>query len=278
MTIKKFLFLLFVICGMAFSQDKPKIAVYVASGDLKDAEKKMLSTKILAPFVQSGQYRVIERSEAFLNNITRERQKQRDGSIDDSQISRIGKEAGAQFVCVADLVDAFGIYSVSARLINVESAEIVALGETEIKDLSEISNAANEIFRQISGGNSSGNSSGNNVAAKKPPEKRQTTKFEKLKQISEWREFQVDFSSKANFFNAARQGFMVYFKRYNPREFLRNDEQLVMTARYGKYDVMCTFFQDGDSRYIVALESEFQKGQAKWVNNVVKQVEKAERR
>jgi len=150
--MKKLLFLLSLLCCVAFAQQNmPKIAVYVATSELKDAEKKMLSTKILAPFVQSKQYIAIERSDAFLSGIARERQKQRDGSVDDKQLSRLGKEAGVQFVCVADLVDAFGIYSVSARLIDTETAQIVGMGEYEMNNLGEIGKAADEIFRQISG-------------------------------------------------------------------------------------------------------------------------------
>jgi len=135
----------------SFAQSKPKVAVYVASDELKDTEKRVLGTKILAPFVQSGQYMAIERSDAFLSGIARERQKQRDGSVDDSQISRLGKEAGVQFVCVADLIDAFGIYSISARLINTETAEIVGIGVAEMKNLGEIGSAADIIYDQIIG-------------------------------------------------------------------------------------------------------------------------------
>jgi hypothetical protein len=158
MKVKKSLFLLLLLaCCIAFAQDKPKIAVYVASSDLKESEKKVLTTKILTPFVQSGKYRAIERSDAFLSGIARERDKQRDGSVDDSQISRLGREAGVQFVCVADLVDAFGIYSVSARLINTETAEIVGIGETEMKNLGDVGKAADEIFDQINSSKSSRN-------------------------------------------------------------------------------------------------------------------------
>jgi TolB-like protein len=252
--------------------DKPKIAVYVANDGLKDAEKKVFSKKILSPFIQSGKYGAIEQGDVFLDNISKEQKKQRSGSINDSQIGSIGKKAGARFICIADLIDAFGIYSVSVRLIDVENEEMLAFGETEIKDLSEIGNAANEIFRQINGSS--------NMAAKKqvPTVKKPATRFEALKQISEWREIKINFYNKENFFNVARQGFMSYLKKYNPREFSRDGEWLVMTAKYGRHDIMCTFFQDGDSRYIVALESEAKRERAKWVNNVVKYVEKAGRK
>jgi hypothetical protein len=149
------IFLIALIAAMpAIAQEKPKIAVYVASDELKDNEKRMLATKILAPFVQSGHFKAIERSEAFTSGIARERQKQRDGSVDDSQISRLGKESGVQFVCVADFIDAFGIYNVSARLIDTETAEIIGMGVAEMKNMGEIGKAADEIYEQIRGGSS----------------------------------------------------------------------------------------------------------------------------
>jgi len=161
-----FLFLLSILFCTAFAQqNSPKIAVYVANSELKDAEKKMLGAKILAPFIQSKQYIAIEQNDAFLNGIAIERQKQIDGSVDDKQISRLGKEAGAQFVCVAVLVDASGRYNVSARLIDTETAQIVGMGETGMNYLSGLSKAADEIFRQISG--SATRSAPNPVNAKK---------------------------------------------------------------------------------------------------------------
>lgn len=188
------LFLL-LACNSAFAQDKPSIAIYVASGDLSDSEKKLLSTKILTPFIQSKQYRAIERGDAFLNNIARERQKQRDGSVDDSQISRLGKEAGIQFVVIADLVDAFGVYSLSARLIDVESAEIVGIGETEMKDLGEIGKASNEIFRQISG---------KNQLEPKIQEKAEIETYEPMSNSSTYQQFQE--SGYQNFTAGRRWG------------------------------------------------------------------------
>jgi outer membrane protein OmpA-like peptidoglycan-associated protein len=144
----------YILCLTVFAQNKPKIAVYVIGGELKPNEIKMVETKILTPFVQSKQYTMVERGDPFLTKLATEMKKQRDGSVDDSQIRSLGKQAGVQFVCVTEIVEAFGLISVSARLINTESAEIPSMGETEIKELSEIGQAANLIFKQINDGKS----------------------------------------------------------------------------------------------------------------------------
>jgi outer membrane protein OmpA-like peptidoglycan-associated protein len=136
---------------MAFAQNKPKIAIYVIGGELKPNEIEMIETKILTPFVQSEKYTMVERGDSFLGKLAAEMKKQRDGSVDDSQIRSLGKQSGVQFVCIAKIVEAFGIISVSARLIDTESANVPKMGETEVKSLSEIGQAANEIFRQING-------------------------------------------------------------------------------------------------------------------------------
>ncbi|MCL2282517.1 MAG: penicillin-binding protein activator LpoB [Fibromonadales bacterium] len=282
MTFQKTMFLLFTICCVAFAQDKPRIAVYVASGELKDAEKKVLSTKILTPFVQSGQYRAIERGDAFLNNIARERQKQRDGSVDDNQISRLGKEAGIQFVCVADLVDAFGIYSVSARLIDVETAEIVGIGEAEMKSLGEIGMAATAIFSQITGTSNSKKQpvAKNDTATKKQEVKAPVSNKQSLidlKKTQEYRDIKANFPNYNAYFDVAREAFEDYFgNKRNPRLVSRDENSLVIEAKWSEAYVKCTFFIDEYSQYIVVIETndKYVDNKKKWITNVVSTTEK----
>ncbi|MDR2578159.1 MAG: outer membrane beta-barrel protein [Chitinispirillales bacterium] len=106
---------------------KPKIAVYV-TGSKDEVENKALGTYILEALVRSGRYTAIERSEVFLAEIAQEHITQRSGAIDDAQISQLGKQSGVQFVCVADVTKAFGGNQVSVRILDVETAEVVAVG------------------------------------------------------------------------------------------------------------------------------------------------------
>lgn len=130
---------------------KPKIAVYVSEYcNYSDEEKSALRMATLNTLVRSRRYDVIERS----NVIDMELAKQADGSVDDDQLTAFGRQSGAQFVCVADMVflrkwvedvycsnkngdrykcgtkDHFD-YQVSARVIDVETAEVMALGVVE---------------------------------------------------------------------------------------------------------------------------------------------------
>jgi len=127
----------------ANAADLPQIAVYV-TGSVPDNEKKVLGTRMLSALVKSGRYRGIERSESFLAEIDKEHVKQRSGAIDDSQISELGKQFGVQYICIADITPAYNAYQVSARIINVETAEVAHIGEAfsplrTPKDLRDVS-------------------------------------------------------------------------------------------------------------------------------------------
>jgi len=126
--------------------DRPAIAVYVAGDSIPKTTKDALSTFLLDALVNSGDYRAIERSESVLAEIDREHAKQRDGSVDDAQISLIGKQAGVRFVCVATITPTLGSYQVSARVIDVETAAVAASGVSaspleSLTDLKQVSAA-----------------------------------------------------------------------------------------------------------------------------------------
>jgi hypothetical protein len=133
-------------------QNLPKIAVYV-TGNVAEDEKKALGTRMLASLVNSGRYIAIERSNAFLAEIEKEHEKQRSGAIDDSQISELGRQFGVKFVCIADITPAYGDFQVSARIVDVETAVVVFMGESSGKlnsmaDLSQVSDKVVEnMFR-----------------------------------------------------------------------------------------------------------------------------------
>jgi len=123
--------LVILFCTTAFAQTKsgelPKIAVYV-TGDLGRSESRALGTEMLDALVKSGQYIAVERAEAFVAQINKEMAAQRSGAIDDRQISALGKRFGVQYICVADVAMVFDAHQMSARIINVETAQVVKSG------------------------------------------------------------------------------------------------------------------------------------------------------
>jgi hypothetical protein len=132
---------------------KPPIAVYVTGGH--DAGvNRALTTRLLEAFVNSERYAAIERSGDFLAEIDREQARQRSGAVDDEQIRELGRQAGAHFVCVADITPALGSFQVSARIINVETAAVVAIGvsDSRLRTMDDLTAASNKIVAMLLGG------------------------------------------------------------------------------------------------------------------------------
>ena len=137
-----------LFCTAAFAQELPRIAVYV-TGDVPENEKRALGTRMLASFINSGRYRGIERSNTFLAEIEKEQVTQRSGSIDDSQISALGKRFGVRYICIADIIPAFGSFQISARIVDVETAEVIFIGEafSPLKSANDLTQVSDEVVK-----------------------------------------------------------------------------------------------------------------------------------
>jgi len=133
-------------------QGLSKIAVYV-TGDVQNNEKEALGTRMLASLVNSGRYIAIERTNAFLAEIDKEQIRQRSGAIDDSQISRLGRQFGVEFVCIAAITPAFGEFQVSARIVDVETAQVVFIGESasQLKSMADLARVSDQVVQNMFG-------------------------------------------------------------------------------------------------------------------------------
>ena len=154
----KKLFTIIVLAAMtltAFAQQK-KVAVYVIGEDA--GINKVLGSKLVSAIARSDEFSAIERTESFLAELSKEQNYQRTGAVDDNDISRLGKQFGVQYVCVAAVSDAFNEKYLSARLINVESAQVerTASSTGAIQSLDGIINAANIVSSDLLKGLGSG--------------------------------------------------------------------------------------------------------------------------
>ena len=135
-----------------FAQSNPKVAVYVIGENA--GINKVLEGKLVNALSSSGKYRAIERTSAFLTELGREQNYQRTGAVDDNEISRLGRQFGVQYVCVAEVSDAFGEKYVSARLIDVETAAVAnshGVGGS-MNNMNDCLRIANEIATNLSKG------------------------------------------------------------------------------------------------------------------------------
>ena len=104
--------------------DAKKVAVYVTRTGNKDIDI-ILGDQLVAGFAASGRYLAIERTQGFLNQLSKEQAYQQTGAVDDSDLMRLGKQFGVQYVCVAKTSQLFGDYYIASRLIDVEHGEVI---------------------------------------------------------------------------------------------------------------------------------------------------------
>lgn len=136
---------------MAVAQQK-KVAMYV-TGE-QSGISKVLGDQLVTAFAKSGKYTAVERTTSFLAELNKEHGYQRSGAVSDKDIARLGEQFEVQFVCVADITDAFGDKYVSARLIDVVTAEIVNAHNVsgEMNSMNACVSMANEIATNLSKG------------------------------------------------------------------------------------------------------------------------------
>ena len=141
----------------SFEQSKlstaKKVAVYVSRTGNKDVDI-ILGDQLVAGFAQSGRYFAIERTQGFLNQLSKEQDYQHTGAVDDAELTRLGKQFGVHYVCIAKTSQLFGDYFISTRLIDVETATVVNSWNLEGAQLSNaqgVVTAAQEIAGKLSG-------------------------------------------------------------------------------------------------------------------------------
>ena len=165
--MKKVSILLFAIVCASVVFGQQKVAIYVTGGS--DAGiKKVLGDQLVAAIVNSGKYTAIERTSSFLAELGKEHGYQRTGAVDDTELSRLGKQFGVQLVCVAEVseVDSFNSKNmfgkssntthnkyVSARLIDVESAEVIntANASGSLSNMKELLKVSQSIAKELTG-------------------------------------------------------------------------------------------------------------------------------
>lgn len=148
---KLFLAFALFITSLTFAQQK--VAVYVTGGT--DAGiNKVLGDKLVEAFVKSGNYTAVERTSSFLDELSKEQTQQNSNRTNDTELSRLGRQFGVQLVCVAEVSEVLGEKYVSARLIDVETSEVLTTsnsGNFSIKTMSDLIALSEKISRELSG-------------------------------------------------------------------------------------------------------------------------------
>lgn len=131
---------------------KQKVAVYV-TGDVEAGYKKVIGSKLVTGITRSEGYAAVERTADFLAELTKEQDYQMSGAVSDNQIARLGQQFGVRYVLVADISEVFESMFISARMIDVQTAQITNSTESNavVGSMENLSNLAEKIALAIVG-------------------------------------------------------------------------------------------------------------------------------
>jgi len=141
----KYAIAILIIClfANAFAQGEPKKLVVYVSGASNTGISKSLENKLLAAFVQSGNYAEIGNAEAFQSEVAN------GGGMD--WVVQVARQHGADFVCFVSIAEAFDVYSVFARIVDVASSQAVktASVDSQLKSMEDLMAVSDELARQL---------------------------------------------------------------------------------------------------------------------------------
>ena len=130
---------LFVSTSFVSAQEsKLRVAVFdptISGSDFDEGTGVIIREMVSSALVNTGKYIIIERS--LIDKILKEQKFSNSGAVDDSQISQIGKLAGANKVVLSVISSAGNKGLLSLKMIDVESASIENQ-KTQLVDKSKI--------------------------------------------------------------------------------------------------------------------------------------------
>jgi len=108
------------------AEEKIKVAVLDATiGNGVEANASaIVADTINEQFVKSKEYIAIDR--AYISKIQAEKKFQLSGEVNSSDVKELGALFGAQFICIANVSKLGSTYTVSARMIDVATAQVVS--------------------------------------------------------------------------------------------------------------------------------------------------------
>ena len=88
-----------------------------------DALQVGLQQMLITEFAQNGQLRIVERSR--IKDLLAEQDLGAGGRVDQNTAAKIGKLVGARYVVLGGFIDFYGDFRIDARIVNVETSELV---------------------------------------------------------------------------------------------------------------------------------------------------------
>jgi hypothetical protein len=123
-------------CAVALAQSgsgKPVAAVYINDVKGKKEERDALRDAVYNVLVKSKRYRMVAVN-AIDNVIEKEHIRQMNSTVDENTIAKLGRKAGAQYVCVISRSELDGSAYLNTSMVNVETG-VAEEGQSEMREL-----------------------------------------------------------------------------------------------------------------------------------------------
>ena len=149
--MKKIFLILFCLCSIS-TIAQTKVAVYVnGANEVDEAVKQIIGNELVTAISSNQQFTAVDRSSDFLNALKQEQGDQISGNIDDSQVQQLGQKFGVQQVCVANITLYQSKFYIQARMVDVESATILATCReiSSLQDLDEIVSISEKLSQKL---------------------------------------------------------------------------------------------------------------------------------
>jgi len=142
---KLIVFSAFFVFSLCFAQTTPpKLAVYV-SGAENAGVNKSLSVKLFVAMTQGGSYSEIADPALFQDEVTKS------GKSDIASVAQAAQRRGADYICVVGMTEAFGSYSITARLAKVSDLQVVktAAVDYSLKSMDDLTAVSSLLARYL---------------------------------------------------------------------------------------------------------------------------------
>lgn len=125
---KVFCFLMLLVVSVlnfyAYSVTTKKVAVY-AIGNLQQCERTIVTDAVIARLSGNQEFRPFERNSQFVKALNKEQDFQLSGEVLEREIRAVGERMGVDYVIVVNVVVNDDKCHMSARIIHLESGEII---------------------------------------------------------------------------------------------------------------------------------------------------------
>ncbi len=147
---KNMFFVLSLMLGLicvSFAQntgnnERYNLAVYAVGlqndQPLSTSIQTVVQNKTITKLTGEGNYRLIERSNEFLQQIQKEQSTQQSGDVADGQIAEIGAGYGAQKICVVSVTIIDKYLYIATRIVDVATKTSYESGDAEVTDYTSI--------------------------------------------------------------------------------------------------------------------------------------------